>query len=90
MFFVVLVVVGVDKEVVHVNDEPSFRDHVPERIGHESLKGGGRIGHAKEHDSGFEESSMSDEGGFPLIALLDSNVVISPSYVKLSEDLGVF
>ena len=86
----IFVSVGVDKEVVHVNDEPSLCDHIPEGIGHESLKGGGRVGHAKEHDSGFIESSVGDEGGFPLVAFLDSDIVISPSYIKLGEDLGVF
>ena len=33
---------------------------------------------------------MGDEGGFPLVAFLNSDIVISPSYVKLGEDLGVF
>ena len=54
------------------------------------MKGGGRIGHAKEHDGGFIESSVGDEGSFPLVAFLDSDIVISPSYIKLGEDLGVF
>ena len=86
----ILVVVRVDKEVVHVNDQPSFRNHVPEGIGHESLKGGRGIGHAKEHDGRFIESSVGDEGCFPLVAFLYSDIVIPPSYVKLGEDLGVF
>ena len=76
--------------VVHVNDEPSLRNHVPERIGHESLKGGWGVGHAKEHDSRFIKSSVGDEGGFPLVTFFYSDIVISPPYVKLGEDLGVF
>ena len=86
----ILVVVRVDKEVIHVYDEPSFCNHIPEGIGHESLKGGGRIGHAEEHDGGFIKSSVGDEGGFPLVAFLYLNIVVSPPYVKLGEDLGVF
>ena len=89
-FLVVFVVVGEDKEVVHVNDEPSFHNHIPEGVRHELLKGGRGIGHAKEHDSGFIESSVSDEGIFPLVAFLYSDIVISPLYIKLGEDLGVF
>ena len=85
----ILVVVRVDKEVVHVYDKPSFCNHIPEGIGHESLKGGGRIGHAEEHDSGFIKSSVGDEGGFPLVAFFDSDIVISPSFIKLGKDLGV-
>ena len=33
---------------------------------------------------------MSDEGSFPLVAFLYSDIVISPLYVKLGEDLGIF
>ena len=54
------------------------------------LKSGGGIGHAEEHDSGFIESSVGDEGSFPLVAFLNLDIVISSSYVKLGEDLGVF
>ena len=86
----VFVVVGVDKEVIHINDEPSFCDHVPKRIGHEPLKGRRGIGHSEEHDSGFIESTVGDEGGLPLVPFLDSNIVVSPSYVKLGEALCVF
>ena len=51
---------------------------------------GGGICHAKEHDRGFIKSSMSDKSGLPLVAFLNADVVVSPSYVKLSKDLGVF
>ena len=54
------------------------------------MKGGGRIGHSEEHDSGFIKSSVGDEGGLPLVAFLDSDIVVSPSYIKLGEDLGIF
>ena len=33
---------------------------------------------------------MGDEGGFPLVSFLYSDIVIPPPYVKLGEDLGVF
>ena len=85
----VFVIVGVDEEVVHVNDKPSFCNHIPERVRHELLKSGGGVGHAKEHDGGFVESSVGDEGGFPLVAFFDSDIVISPSFVKLGKDLGI-
>ena len=35
---------GVDKEVIHIDDEPPFGNHVTEGVVHESLKGGGRVG----------------------------------------------
>ena len=33
---------------------------------------------------------MGDKGSFPLVAFFYSDIVISPSYVKLGEDLGIF
>ena len=72
----VFVIVGVDEEVIHVNDEPSFSNHIPEQVRHESLESGGGIGHAKEHDSGFVESSVGNEGSFPLVTFLDLDIVM--------------
>ena len=43
LFLVVFVVVQVYKVVIHINDEPSFCDHIPEGIRHESLKVGGEL-----------------------------------------------
>ena len=33
---------------------------------------------------------MSDEGSLPLVSFLDVNIVIPPSYVEFSKDLGIF
>jgi hypothetical protein len=82
-------VAGEDEEIIHVDNEPSFGDHIAEEVIHESLKCGGRVGEAKEHDSGFKEPLMGDEGSFPLVSILDADIVVSPSYVELGEDLGV-
>ena len=54
------------------------------------MKGGWGVGHAEEHDGRFIKSSVGDEGGFPLVAFLNSDIVISPLYIKLGEDLGIF
>ena len=86
----VLVIVWIDEEVIHVNDELSFSNHIPERVWHELLKSGEGIGHAEEHDSWFIESSVGDEGHFPLVTFLDTNIVVPPLYVKLGEDFGIF
>ena len=86
----VLVVVQIDQEVVYVNNEPSFGDHVSEGVRHELLKGWRGVGHAEEHDGWFIKSSMSNEGCLPLISFFYLDVVISPAYVEFGEDLGVF
>ena len=89
-FFMILVIVRVDEKVIHVNDEPSFCNHIPERVGHEPLEGGRGVSHAKEHNSRFIKSLVGNEGGLPLVALIDTDIVISPSYIKLGEDLSIF
>ena len=81
---------GGDQEVVHIDDEPSFSDHVSERIVHESLERCGGVTKAEEHDCGFEESFVGDEGRLPLVAIFDADVVISPTNVELGEVASVF
>ena len=77
----------VDKEVIHVDNKPSFCDHIAKGVIYESLEDGRGIGETKEHYSWFEESLMSDESGFLLVPVLDSDIVIFPTDIKFSEDL---
>ena len=81
---------GEDKEVVHINNKPSFGDHVSERVVHELLKCGRGIGKSEEHHCWFEEAFVRDEGGLPLMAIFDANIVIPPTDVKFGEQFGVF
>ena len=81
---------GVDKEVIHVNDEPSFGDHISEGVIHKMLEGGRGVGETEEHYGRFEESFMSDESSFPLMSIFDSDIVISPSDIELGEYLCPF
>ena len=78
---------GVDKEVIHVNNEPSFGDHIMEGVIYKVLEGGRGVGETEEDYSWFEEPFMSDERSFPLMSIFDSDIVIPPSDVKLSEYL---
>ena len=80
---------GVNKKIVHIDDEPSFGNHVAEGVVHEALEGGGRIGESEEHHRGFEESFVSDEGRLPLVAIFDSYVVVPPADVELSENFSI-
>jgi len=80
---------GEDEEVIHINDEPSFSDHVSEGVIHKSLEGGGGVGEAKEHDGRFEEAFVGDEGGFPLMPVFNTDVVVAPPNIELGEDFGI-
>jgi hypothetical protein len=84
------VIRGEDQEIVHVDYEPSFGDHVAERVIHESLKGGGGVVHAEKHDRRFEEAFMSNECALPLISVFDTDVVVAPSNIEFGEDLSSF
>ena len=77
---------GVNEKVVHVDDKPSFHDHIAKRVIHEMLEGGRGIGETKEHHHRFEEPFMGDEGSFPLMSIFDSGIIVSPSDIKLGED----
>ena len=44
----------------------------------------------EEHDSGFKESFVSDEGGLPLVAVFDVDIVVPPVNIKLGEMSGIF
>ena len=80
---------GEDKEVIHIDDKPSFCNHIAEGVVHEALKGSGRIGKPEEHDGWLEESFVGDEGRFPLVAILDPYVVVPPTNVELGEYFGI-
>ena len=89
MFFMEGGIRGVDEEIIHVDNEPSFGDHIAEGVVHETLEGSGGIGEAEEHYGRFEESFVSDEGRLPLMAVFNSYVVIPPPYVELGENHGI-
>ena len=52
---------------------------------HEHLKSRRGITEPKEHYSGLKEAERRDERHFPLVFLLDANVVIAPSNIKLGK-----
>ena len=81
---------GGDEEVIHVDDEPSFSDHVSEGVIHESLECGWRVAETKEHDHWLEESFVCDEGHFPLVSIFDTNIVIPPMNVEFGEVMSIF
>ncbi len=80
-------VFGEDENIVKIDRDLSFGDEVTEDIVHHPLEGGGWVGESEEHDSGFEQSSVHVEGSFFLVAFFDLDVVVSPTNVKLREEL---
>ena len=56
---------------------------------YETLEGGRGVGETKEHDCRFKEAFVGDKGSFPLVSILDMDIVVSPSYIEFGEDFGI-
>ena len=76
---------GVNAEIIHIDLEPSFCNHIRENMIHKCLEGGRGVIETEKHDHRFIETKRSDKGCLPLIRLLNPNVVIPPTNVKLGE-----
>ena len=87
---IVVYFLGEDKDVVHIDDDPSFAGFKYEEVVHHKLKGGRRVAESKKHYGGFKESFVGFEGRFPLISIFDTDIVISPSDVQFGEIFGAF
>lgn len=87
-FLVCLLVSTVDQNVVHVNGHLFSCYQIYEDCVHEHLEYGRRVSKAKVYDTWFERSTVGDEGCFPLICFLNSDIVVTPPNIKLDEDLG--
>ena len=74
-----------DEDVVEVDNEVTLVDEIGKNGIHKGLKGGGRVAKAEGHDEGFEDAKGALEGGLPLIAMLDANVVVASTDVELCE-----
>ena len=85
MFAVGFFIWGEDEEVIHVDDEPSFSNHVLEGIIHESLECCWRVSESKEHDHWFKEPFVGDEDGFPLMTIFAADIVVAPLDIKLGK-----
>ena len=51
---------GEYEEIIHVNDKPSFSDHILKEVIHEMLECGRGVVETKEHNSRFEQSFVCD------------------------------
>ena len=74
-----------NQHIVHVDDKVSTSNFFSEDRVHYCLKGGWGVSESEEHYSGLEESSVSFEGGFPLIAFFDADIIVSLADIKLGK-----
>ena len=76
-----------DEDVVHVDDYNSFVNEFSEDVVHHRLERRWAVSETKEHDKRFKQASVCLKGCLPLISILDSHVVVSPSDVQFGEVL---
>ena len=78
-----------DEDVIHIDDYiPSGKFFLEQLIYH-SWECRGGVGKSKKHNGRLKEFSVGLEGGFPFIAFFYTDIVISPSNVKLGEPFFV-
>ena len=77
-------IVGVDEDIVQVNEDADIEE-VAKNVIHESLKGGWRIGESKRHYTPFKGAIASSECGFPCITFADSDKMVGVSEVNVGE-----
>ncbi len=76
------------KDVVHVNTDNSLPYQVREDVVHHRLERRRTVCESEEHHKRFKQSPVCLERGFPLVALLDPDIVVSPPDVQFSEVPG--
>ena len=68
-----------DKNVIHIDGDITFVDEFAKKVVHHRLEGRGGVCEAEEHDHWFEQAAIRLERGFPLVAVVHSDVVVPPS-----------
>src|SRR5882724_7341998 len=76
-----------NEDVIHVDDYNSFVDELSEDVIHHHLECRWAVSETKEHGKKFEQASVCPKGHLPLVSILDSHVVVSPSDVQFGEVL---
>jgi hypothetical protein len=76
MLSVVLEVVGVDEDIIEVDDDRDVSE-VGEDFVHETLEGRGRIAKTEGHNQEFKSAVAGPEGGFPFITRSDPDIEVA-------------
>jgi len=76
---------SVDEDIIEVHTYYSFHNEVLKDLIHHCLEGRRTICKAKEHHQWFEQPTAHPKCSLPLITLLHSHILITPSHVQLCE-----
>jgi hypothetical protein len=74
-----------DQDVIKIYGDNSLCDKILENLIHHYLEGGQTIGEITVHHEWLKEALVCMEHCLPLIALTDTDIVVSPAHMKLCE-----
>src|SRR6202453_5480095 len=79
-----------NSNIVHIDSDNSpldseFCHDIFVNLIHHCLESCGGVTESKKHDSGLKESISCFERRFVFVAFLDSDVIVSPSYIEFSD-----
>src|SRR5882762_6640782 len=77
-----------NEDVVNVDDDASCPKDRVEQVVHDPLEGGRGVAEAKIHDLQDETAERGEEHGMESVLWCDTNIVESPTNIKLSENHG--
>jgi hypothetical protein len=75
------------ENIIHINDDISKGNFFSKYSIYYCLEYGLKVGKFKKYNSGLKESFISFKGSFLLIFFFDSDIVISPSNIKLGKPI---
>lgn len=78
-------VVGVDEDVVEVNDAEDV-EVLAKGVVHEVLEGCWSVGETEGHDGVLEVAVAAAKGGFPFVSGSDSNEVVRAAQIELGKE----
>ena len=79
--------IGKNENIIKINNNANV-SHIGKNIIHKMLESGRSIGEAKRHDQVFKSTVAGPEGGKPLVAISNSDVIVTSSEINLGEDFG--
>ena len=78
------------KDIICVDDEPSFSNHISEGGVHENMECWRGFALSEEHHQWFIQAIRSDEHSLPLVPFFDSDIVVPSLDIHLGEVFGSF
>ena len=87
MFLMICRVVGINEDVVKVDDHANIQE-ITEDVIHEMLESCRSIGKSKGHNEPFKRTIAGVESGFPFITIRDMDQVIGMSEINGGIDTG--